>query len=100
MSILEIYHLHWCLVDSRLSFFQLISPFVKIFIDIFVALDAQAVVKCEEETVKSVWVKNNLNPEWNIQCIFYRRKPDVPITVEVRPLPSTSTAFHMTKVPP
>ena len=49
----------------------------------FVALDAQAVVKCEGETVKSVWVKNNLNPEWNIQCIFYRKKPDVPITVEV-----------------
>ena len=64
-----------------------IAPWFKMLIGIFVALDAQAVVKCEGETVKSVWVKNNLNPEWNIQCIFYRKKPEVPINVEVRPLP-------------
>ncbi|CAH1789673.1 unnamed protein product [Owenia fusiformis] len=45
--------------------------------------DPYVVIKCEGETVKSEWNKETLDPVWNLKTIFYRKKPDIPITVEV-----------------
>ena len=48
-------------------------------------MDAYVIVKCEGETVKSAYKKNNLNPEWNFEVIFYRKKPSTnPVIFEVR----------------
>ena len=41
-------------------------------------------MKCEREIVRSVAVKDTLNPEWNFSGIFYRRQPiSKPIKIQV-----------------
>lgn len=42
-----------------------------------------AEIKCEGETVKSLQVKGTSDPEWGTKAIFYRHKPELPITVEI-----------------
>ena len=44
-------------------------------------------IKCEGKTAKSRVKKDSLNPEWNYSAIFYRRKPQQPIVVEVHITP-------------
>lgn len=48
-----------------------------------VAMDPLVVIKGEGESVKSRPIINNRNPELNFKTIFYRKKLDQPITVEV-----------------
>eukprot|EP00057_Strongylocentrotus_purpuratus_P035033 XP_797488.3 PREDICTED: calpain-5 [Strongylocentrotus purpuratus] len=45
--------------------------------------DPYVYVKCEGKTATSRVQKDTLNPEWNYNSIFYRRKPGTPIIVEV-----------------
>ena len=40
-------------------------------------------VKCEGESVKSQTIKNKDSPQWDFKAIFYRKKPDEHINIEV-----------------
>ena len=40
-------------------------------------------LKCEGETSRSPTIPNNTNPAWEFQEIFYQKRPQDPIVVEV-----------------
>ncbi|KAK6184886.1 hypothetical protein SNE40_007247 [Patella caerulea] len=46
-------------------------------------LDPLMVIKCEGESVKTNYMTNNTSPSWNIKATFYRKKPELPIIVEI-----------------
>ncbi|XP_064603652.1 calpain-5-like [Liolophura sinensis] len=46
-------------------------------------LDPRVIIRCEGEKLKSTPDKHTQNPEWNFKCIFYRKKPELPISVEI-----------------
>uniref|UniRef100_A0AAR2JDX3 Calpain catalytic domain-containing protein n=1 Tax=Pygocentrus nattereri TaxID=42514 RepID=A0AAR2JDX3_PYGNA len=48
------------------------------------APDVYAVIKCEEETIRTRIFKKDGSPEFNIKAIFYRRRPRTKIYIEVR----------------
>ncbi|XP_041356011.1 calpain-5-like isoform X2 [Gigantopelta aegis] len=45
--------------------------------------DPMVFIKCEGETVKSMYCQGTTSPVWNIKATFYRKKPDLPIIVEI-----------------
>lgn len=45
--------------------------------------DPYVYVKCEGEKRRSEPVKNSLDPTWNFSVVFYRKKPDKPIKVQI-----------------
>ncbi|KAM3590094.1 uncharacterized protein V6R79_003751 [Siganus canaliculatus] len=47
------------------------------------APDVYATVSCESETIRTRVFPSNGNPEFNLRTIFYRRRPDAHITVEL-----------------
>merc|ERR1712226_933334 len=48
------------------------------------SIDPYVIIRCEGEKVQSVYRKTNLDPKWDIEAIYYRKKPSLePITVEV-----------------
>ena len=47
------------------------------------AMDPYVAIVCEGEKVKSEVKRNTKSPTWNLKATFYRKKPDIPITVEV-----------------
>lgn len=47
------------------------------------APDVYAVVRCENDTIRTRVFKAEGNPEFNLRAIFYRRYPDTHISVEV-----------------
>ncbi len=49
-----------------------------------VGADPYVYIKCEGKTARSPHKDNTLNPEWDFQAIFYRKKPQNPIVIEVR----------------
>ncbi|XP_076438968.1 calpain-5-like isoform X3 [Babylonia areolata] len=46
-------------------------------------LDPFLMIRCEGEKVQSTWCKETNSPSFNISATFYRKKSDVPITIEV-----------------
>ena len=46
-------------------------------------MDPYVAIVCEGEKVKSEVKRNTKSPTWNLKATFYRKKPDIPITVEV-----------------
>ena len=50
---------------------------------LILAMDAYVVMKAEDDTVRSMWVKDNHNPSFDCNAVFYRKKIDQPIIVEV-----------------
>ncbi|KAL8575833.1 hypothetical protein ACOMHN_014838 [Nucella lapillus] len=40
-------------------------------------------IKCEGEKVTSAWFSDTQSPGFNFAAVFYRKKPEIPITVEV-----------------
>lgn len=50
---------------------------------IVLAINPYVIIRGEDDTVKSFWFKDELNPQWNCKAIFYRKKIDQPIIVEV-----------------
>ena len=46
-------------------------------------MDAYVIIRGEDDTVKSPWIKDNPNPSWASKAVFYRKKIDQPIIVEV-----------------
>lgn len=65
-------HLYKLLLLNLLPFYCLTAP------------DVYAVIRCEEDTVRTRVFKKNGNPEFNTKAIFYRRKPKRKICIEVR----------------
>ncbi|XP_072033626.1 calpain-5-like [Amphiura filiformis] len=51
--------------------------------DISGGADPYVYIKCEGKTARSPVKDNTLNPEWDFQAIFYRKKPQNPIIVEI-----------------
>ncbi|KAL7880267.1 hypothetical protein SRHO_G00025210 [Serrasalmus rhombeus] len=47
------------------------------------APDVYAVIKCEEETIRTRIFKKDGSPEFNIKAIFYRRRPRTKIYIEL-----------------
>ncbi|KAM9335908.1 calpain-5 isoform 1-T1 [Symphorus nematophorus] len=47
------------------------------------APDVYAIVRCEDDTIKTRVFKADGNPEFNLRTIFYRRYPNTHISVEV-----------------
>ncbi|XP_066988981.1 calpain-5-like isoform X5 [Macrobrachium rosenbergii] len=45
--------------------------------------DAYCIIKCEGETVRTSVDKGTANPTWDTTAIFYRKKPQEPIVVEI-----------------
>ncbi|XP_064113944.1 calpain-5-like isoform X6 [Macrobrachium nipponense] len=45
--------------------------------------DAYCIIKCEGETVRTFVDKGTANPTWDTTAIFYRKKPQEPIVVEI-----------------
>ncbi|KAK4310570.1 hypothetical protein Pmani_017872 [Petrolisthes manimaculis] len=45
--------------------------------------DSYCIIKCEGESVRTPVDKKTCNPKWNTTAIFYRTKPEQPITIEV-----------------
>lgn len=45
--------------------------------------DAYCIIKCEGETVRTPVDDKTSNPKWNTTAIFYRTKPEQPISIEV-----------------
>ncbi|XP_043854878.1 calpain-5 [Dromiciops gliroides] len=45
--------------------------------------DSYVIIKCEGETVRSDVYKRNGTPEYNVKGIFYRKKPEQPIIVQI-----------------
>ncbi|XP_068228200.1 calpain-5-like isoform X3 [Palaemon carinicauda] len=45
--------------------------------------DAYCIIKCEGETVRTSIDKATANPTWDTTAIFYRKKPQEPIVVEI-----------------
>lgn len=58
-----------------------IFPSVCVFIS---APDVYAVIRCEEDSVRTKIFKNNGSPEFNTKAIFYNRNPKSKISIEVR----------------
>uniref|UniRef100_A0A8C2G8R3 Si:dkey-19b23.13 n=1 Tax=Cyprinus carpio TaxID=7962 RepID=A0A8C2G8R3_CYPCA len=50
------------------------------------APDVYAVIRCEEDSVRTKIFKNNGSPEFNTKAIFYNRNPKSKISIEVRGL--------------
>ncbi|XP_048885837.1 calpain-5-like isoform X1 [Brienomyrus brachyistius] len=48
-----------------------------------IAPDVYAVIHCEDKTIKTRIFKQNSNPEFNTKAIFYRRRPDSHIRIEI-----------------
>lgn len=46
-------------------------------------MDPYVKIICEGEKVQSATIGNNKNPSFGTKATFYRKKPDVPIIVEV-----------------
>lgn len=47
------------------------------------APDVYAVVRCENDTIRTRVFKADANPEFNLRTIFYRRYPNAHISIEV-----------------
>lgn len=47
------------------------------------AMDAYVKIICEGEKVQSSVVSDDKNPKFGTKATYYRKKPDVPIIVEV-----------------
>ncbi|XP_062305838.1 calpain-5-like isoform X1 [Osmerus eperlanus] len=45
--------------------------------------DVYAVIRCEDDTVRTCVFKENGSPEFNLRAIFYRRYPDTHISIEL-----------------
>lgn len=58
-----------------------IFPSVCVYIS---APDVYAVIRCEEDSVRTKIFKNNGSPEFNTKAIFYNRNPKSKISIEVR----------------
>lgn len=58
------------------------------------APDVYAVVRCENDNVRTRVFKESRNPEFNLRTIFYRRYPNTDISVEVWHIPVPSHAAH------
>uniref|UniRef100_I3KRY8 Calpain-5 n=1 Tax=Oreochromis niloticus TaxID=8128 RepID=I3KRY8_ORENI len=58
------------------------------------APDVYAVVRCENDNVRTRVFKESGNPEFNLRTIFYRRYPNTDISVEVWHIPVPSHAAH------
>uniref|UniRef100_A0AAX7V958 Si:dkey-19b23.13 n=1 Tax=Astatotilapia calliptera TaxID=8154 RepID=A0AAX7V958_ASTCA len=56
--------------------------------------DVYAVVRCENDNVRTRVFKESRNPEFNLRTIFYRRYPNTDISVEVWDIPVPSHAAH------
>ena len=41
----------------------------------FLGMDSFIIVKCEGESVKSEVRKHTTNPQYDLQCVFYRKRP-------------------------
>uniref|UniRef100_A0A4W4DNT7 Calpain catalytic domain-containing protein n=1 Tax=Electrophorus electricus TaxID=8005 RepID=A0A4W4DNT7_ELEEL len=54
------------------------------------APDVYAVIRCEEETIRTRVFKKDGSPEFNTKVIFYRRRPYTKISITVRCLPFDS----------
>jgi len=46
--------------------------------------DPYVYIKCEGDTGRSGIVKNCLDPKWDFSVLFYRKKPEKPIKIQVR----------------
>lgn len=51
--------------------------------------NSYVIIKCEGDKVRSTVQRGTSNPEYNVRGVFYRKKPDQPITVQVN-LPGPS----------
>lgn len=60
-------------------------------------MNVYCTVKCEGEAVKSHMIKNKDNPEWNFKCIFYRKKPDEHINIEVQSISVKDFIFEFSE---
>ncbi|KAM6894436.1 calpain-5 [Lycodopsis pacificus] len=47
------------------------------------APDVYAIVRCENDTIRTQVFKAEGNPEFNLRAVFYRRYPDTPISIEL-----------------
>ncbi|KAK2899830.1 calpain-5-like [Channa argus] len=47
------------------------------------APDVYAIVRCESDTIRTRVFKEEVNPEFNLRTIFYRRYPDTHISIEL-----------------
>ncbi|KAL8568330.1 hypothetical protein ACOMHN_040903 [Nucella lapillus] len=47
------------------------------------SFDPFIVIRCEGEKVQSGWAKETCSPEFKISATFYRKKPDLPVVIEV-----------------
>ena len=70
-----------------------------IFIDfiyflMITAPDVYAIVRCENDTVRTQVFKATGNPEFNLRAIFYRRRPDAHVSIEVCALPLSLSLSH------
>ena len=45
--------------------------------------DPYVYIKCEGYRVKSEPVKSSLDPKWDFSVLFYRKRPDKPIKIQV-----------------
>lgn len=45
--------------------------------------NSYVIIKCEGDKVRSIVQKGTSNPEYNVRGVFYRKKPDQPITVQI-----------------
>ena len=45
--------------------------------------DPYVYVKCEGQTAKSEIVKSSLEPKWDFSAVFYRKKPEKPLKIQV-----------------
>ena len=50
---------------------------------LIIGADPYVYLKCEEETARSETISNSTNPEWKFQAIFFRKKRQDPIVIEV-----------------
>nr|XP_043894429.1 calpain-5-like [Solea senegalensis] len=57
--------------------------FVFVLLHNFTAPDVYAIVRCENDTIRTRVFKAEGNPEFNFRVIFYRRYPEAHISVEL-----------------
>lgn len=51
--------------------------------DVLGQADPYVYVKCEGQTAKSEIVKSSLEPKWDFSAVFYRKKPEKPLKIQI-----------------
>ena len=62
------------------------------------APDVYAIIRCEEDTIKTGVFRMDGTPEFNTKAIFYRRRPKAPIYIEVREQACQVCVFGVVRV--